>query len=215
MAGNGLSMQKFNRYRVRRPGEKEGFRDSLYDFVTYEAAGQTELRLFAVPYGASGKSKQDTNLGLAGQLSAGQQFLALALAIEFFPGVNPVTGVATNAVPNFLNDVWAVGKSGWLEFKIGDKIIVEEGPLGNFPPAYRMECAAAISAGNNNAATLFRVSADYAAWGGPLYRLSPPVTFESNQAFTVTMRWNSPVPLPSATAGRIGIRFLGQKARDV
>ena len=129
-------------FRVNRSQEYEVTRQSLYDFQTYAAAGQTSLTFFQVPIGQTGKTIADTNLELAGQLPAPKNFVVESIEIYFFPADAPVsidnTAVVTAAITNYANDVDAVAQSGSLDFFIGSKSYLQEAPLGRFPPKTRL-----------------------------------------------------------------------------
>lgn len=203
------NMAALNKYRVNRPNQKEGIRQTMYDFTSYAAAGQTLLQFFAVPYGQSSKTEADTNMSLGGQLPAGQSFLCHSVEILFWPGVNPDTYATTPAAPFFANDVYTFAKSGWLEFKIGSKLYVQEAPLGRFPAKTRLEGHASHAVESTATTVTYQLSTAYAAMGGRPYHMDPPVLLEAGQNFSVNMKWGSAVALPSNTAARVGIILDG------
>ena len=130
-----LSFADAEKYKVNRSQEYEVTRQSLFDFQTYAAAGQTSLTFFQVPIGQGGKTIADTNLELAGQLPAPKYSLVESIEIYLFPADAPVSIVnAADAaglavITNYANDVDAVAQSGSLDFFIGSKSYLQEAPL--------------------------------------------------------------------------------------
>jgi len=213
-----LSFADAEKYRVNRSQEYEVTRQSLYDFTTYAAAGQTSLTFFQLPLGQGGKTVADTNLELAGQLPAPKYFLVESLEIYLFPGDDPVT-VANSAandlsvVTNFANDTYAVEQSGSLNFFIGSKTYLEEAPLGRFPPKTRLETEFGFGLSTGAAAAAAnasQISGDYAAWSGRPYFLDPyKILLAPTQNFNVTLTWPVAVALPSTVDARIGVVLDG------
>jgi hypothetical protein len=182
---------------------------SLYDFQTYAAAGQTSLSFFQVPTGQGGKTIADTNMKLAGQLSAGNVFVVEGIEVLFFPGVLPMTVGAAAAATNFTNDVYTVAKSGSLRLKVLDKDYVEEAPIGRFPPRSGLDVRSALAIDVVEATEEAQLAMDYARFSGAPYAVAPAVTLDSTMSFDVTMTWPALVALPSSAAGRIGVVLNG------
>lgn len=203
------SFKGVQKYRVNRPGEAEVIRQSLYDFQTYAAAGQTSLTFFQVPVGQSSKTIADTNMEMAGALPRPKYFLIEGIEVHFYPGPNPgAFGAEPGGAVFNVNDVYAVSKSGSLNLFIGSKTYLEEAPLGRFPPSNKLDIGAAVADQSTIAASL-HTKIDYASFGGRPYNLMPPVLLEPNQNFKVTLSWPSVVALPTTVAGRIGIVLNG------
>jgi len=212
-----LSFADAEKYRVNRSQEYEVTRQSLFDFTTYQAAGQTSLTFFQLPLGQGGKTIADTNLELAGQLPAPKYFLVESLEIYLFPGDDPVSvdnGVAVDAIAtNFANDQYAVEQSGSLNFFIGSKTYLEEAPLGRFPPKTRLETQFGFALQTKQLAAAddgAQISGDYAAWSGRPYFLDPyKILLAPTQNFNVTLNWPTAVALPSTVDARIGVVLDG------
>lgn len=202
------SLRNFN---VMQPG-KEAIRQTLYDFTTYAAAGQTSLTFFQTPQGQNGKTLADTNMETAGSLPAGKNFLVESIQLYFFPGIEPTTEITTIAETEFSNDMYAVGKSGYLDLFVSSKSYLQEAPLMKFPPenalniqaSHSMEFKQAVAADAEK-----QVSTDYAYWDGPVYVLNPPVRLVPTQNFKVDLRWPTAVALPSGVDARIGVVLDG------
>jgi hypothetical protein len=194
-------------YAVNRSGQFEVIGSALYDYTTYAAAGQTELNFFQT----ANKSLADSNMEAAGALPAPKQFLVTALEVNFWPGVQPSVFGAQSAA-QYLNDVAAVAKSGYLEFFIGSKNYIQEAPLGVFPAMNGLVVQAAIS-DQTTLAAASQTMIDYANLGGKPYVLPSPFTLVSNQNFKVSMKWPTAVALPSGVAARIGVRLRGYMYR--
>ena len=214
--GNIPDLAELQSYAVNRKGQYEGIRQTLYDYQTYAAAGQTSLSFFQVPLGQGGKTIADTNIEVAGSLPQPKHYLVESIEIRFFPGVDPVnltTGVAASLVaPNFTNDVYTFAKSGSLNFFIGSKTYLEEAPLGRFPPktCLKTEFAISIDVKQAVAADLENeISMDYAAATGRPYFINPATLLIPTQNFKVSLNWPAAVALPSTQDARIGVVLDG------
>lgn len=185
---------------------------TFYHFQAYPAIGQLQLTFFQSPKGQGGVTARDTNFPGAGSIPAGQEFFADEIQIPFLPGVSPGTFGAAQA-GTFVNDLWAVGRDGWLEFGISSKKIVQEGPLGNFPPDFRMAGFAA-AADASTAAVNLQTLVNYASWAGRPRRLNS-VLLEAQVNFDITLNWNAAIALPSGVAGRIGVALKGMLRRKL
>jgi hypothetical protein len=211
MANNQMSnvpsIEDLTKYSVNRGGQFEVIGSSLYDYATYAAAGQTELNFFQTPQGQGSKTLADTNMEAAGSLPAPKNFLVTSLEINFWPSGAPSTfGAQTAGL--YLNDVWTLAKSGYLEFYIGSKNYIQEGPLGVFPAQNGLVVAAAAADQTTIAAAL-QTLVNYANMGGKPYILPSPIALVSNQNFRVSLKWPTAVALPSGATARIGVRLRG------
>ena len=213
--GKAISIQSaadLSKYRVNRPGQLEVLRQSLYDFQVYAQAGQTQLLFFQVPQGQSAKTKADTNMQLAGQLPAGQQFLIQSIEVYFFVGtVVPGVGPVANVIDSFANDVWAVAKGGWLELLVGSKNYLTEAPILRFPPKTRLDGWASEN-GNTTAGAALYTRTSYAVPAGRPYPIDPYILLESTQNFSVALQW--PAAVSVTNAGRIGAVLDGLLIRN-
>jgi len=215
MKGAGIpSFNDLNSYAVNRGGEYEGVRQTLYDFQTYDAAGQTNLTFFQVPVGQNGKTLADTNMETAGTLPAPKHFLVQSIELYFFPAGDNVTVnnfADTDAVvSNNSNDVQAVGEGGSLDFFIGSKSYLQEAPLMRFPPKCRMEndFSSTLQMKQATAADLVaQTLMDYAAFSGRPYFIDPWILLTPTQNFNVKLTWPSAVPISGD--GRIGVVLDG------
>ena len=201
------SVEDLTKYSVNRGGQYEVIGASLYDYATYAALGQTELSFFQTPQGQGGKTLADTNMEAAGSLPAPKNFIVTSLEVNFWPsGLPSVFGAQAAAA--YLNDVWTVAKSGYLEFYIGSKNYIQEGPIGVFPASNGLVVAAAV-ADQTTAAAASQTMVDYANMGGKPYILPSPIALVSNQNFRVSLKWPTAVALPSTATARIGVRLRG------
>lgn len=206
------TVDQLSKYSVNRQNQYEGIRQTLYDFLTYANAGQTQLSFFQVPVGQGGKTYADTNMQAAGTLPSPIKFLVQSIEIHFYPGVlnQPAEDVAAPfASPQFINDVAAVNKSGWLEFDVGSKNYLREAPLGVFPPKARLQGNAAIAGSIAGATASSFNQASFATFGGRPYMVDPWILLEPTQNFIVNLKWPAGVALPSGIDGRIGVKLDG------
>lgn len=208
------SLAELERYNVNRAGEFEATRQSLYDTLTYAQAGQTQLLFFQVPAGQAGKSLADTNMTIAGSLPNPIMQLVQSIEVLFFPSTLPSRGPIADEASIFLNDVYNVGKSGWLEFFIGSKTYLKEAPINRFPPKTKLDGFAAITSSlTAGAATQSRDT--YAVFSGRPYMLDPWILLKPTQNFNVSLNWTTVQALNAAdTAARIGIVLDGIQYRN-
>lgn len=206
------NLAELQAYAVNRKGQYEGIRQSLFDFQTYQAAGQTSLVFFQVPIGQGGKTIDDTNMDISGSLAQPKHHLTESIEIRFFPGVLPVTlttgAGGSIAASNFSNDVYTFAKSGSLRYFIGSKAYLEESPLGRFPPKTKLdsEYAVALAQSQAIAADLEnQISMDISYMCGRPYFINPATLLIPVQNFSVSTLWATAVALPSGEDARIGV----------
>ena len=209
------SIADLSKYQVNRPGEGEALRQTLYDFQTYDAAGQTQLQFFQQPKGQGGKTLNDTNMTIAGMLPRPQAFLIQSVEIYLLPDLDVGTDASAITSPvasEFSNDVYTVSKSGHLVLRIGSKDYLQEAPIGRFPPKTNLKVENSASLGAEPAGVgvdNMAIQYDYAAFGGRPYFVDPWLLLEANQDFAVELNWAAAVPLPSGVDARIGVVMDG------
>lgn len=208
------------RRRLTNPRVKEGIREPLYDFLTYDSAATTALRFFQDPISGT-KTKSDTNMTLAGQLPGGHKYVAETIEIHILPGSSasayarqdPVKSGTALAAPNYANDVWALVSKGYLIFHIGDKDYLTA-PLLSFPPTTGLGITPAVAVENTNTTVLNQLTVDYARLVGRVYVLNPIIPIEALTNFDVTLAWDAAVTLPSGFDARIGVQMGGLRFRN-
>jgi len=207
------SRAQLGKYSVNRPGW-EAVRQSLYDFQAYAAAGQALLTFFSQPKGgAAARTPSDTNMTLAGQIPANQEFLVQSIEVPFFPTVPAVAAAnpsafGAQAVAAQLNDAYLVGRTGNLVLTIGSKPYLEEAPVGRFPAKTGFEISAALADVTTAGASL-QSRIGFGRWCGRPYLLSPAdLLLTANQNFSVTLNWPEGVQAIT-NPGRIGVILDG------
>jgi hypothetical protein len=195
----------------------------LYDSGNYiGTTGQLSLQFFSVPQGqgtttvpsASGaKTIADTNLQSAGQLTAGNAFYMTGQEILFFPGENPeVAPGTTNG--NFINDTYVFAKNGTLTLTVGsNRIYLQDGPLGLFPPATRLAVATALASATTTATANDIIVSSYGVMSGETYTIVP-IYLTANLAFNEIMTWQAAQALPSTNNARVFSRLRGYLNRN-
>lgn len=207
MKGRGLSpvaLKHLQQYNVNREGAVECIWAPRYDWQTYASAGTTSMRFFQVPNGQSSKTIHDTNMDLAGQLPAPQEFLITSIEVAFIP-VGLVSFQGAQAVDAYVNDIKEFGEAGALRLSIGSKDYVIDAPLGKFPPSFRMAGFAAAADVTTAGGNLQHRTA-YATWAGPIYDIAP-LRLIPTQNFAVTITWASAVAV--SQDARIGVYLNG------
>ena len=227
------SLDQLSQFKVNRAGV-EGIRQSLYDFLLYPTAGQTQFNFFATPQGQGvtsavgataglAKTIQDTNMTVAGMLPAGQSFLINSIEVPFFAGsvstANTFTlaqpaqwaAVSAAALAMQINDVNIFYQAGSLRLFIGSKVYLEEAPLLRFPPKTQLTFDAAAT--TNSATTAATVVASGKISGRP-YILEPAVLLENNQNFNISLNYPAAVATPSGFNARVGCILDGYLYRN-
>lgn len=204
-------------YNVNREGW-EGITNSLYDSAAYPAAGSTVLSFFNLPLGqgtgvgGGAKTLSDTNMTLAGQMPANQEFLIQCIDVLFVPTVPTVAAdmpaaFGAGAVAAHVNDAYIVRRSGNLTLTIGSKPYLQEAPLMKFPSQSDFEVHAGASDASTAAASQ-NTRIAYATARGRPYILKAPLRLVSNQNFGLTLGWPEGVQ-PIANPGRIFVTLNG------
>ena len=205
------NMEDLNKFNVNREGW-EGVRQTLYDYQAYAAAGHTQLTFFAVPAGQGGKTLSDTNMQLAGQLSANVQFLVTSIEVHFLPTVPAVAAAnpssqGVKAVAAQINDAYLFSRTGNLQFVVGQKPYLTEAPLGKFPAKTHFQVDAAVALAGEVADANSRIAYAYSA--GRPYLLAPAeLRLISSQTFQITLNWPEGVQAITNPA-RVGIILDG------
>jgi hypothetical protein len=218
-----ITRQDLSQHVVSDPSRQDEIWSPLYDSAAYVSASTVTLNFFSQQIGqgttsapgATGvKTEADTNLNSSGTLPLGNRFYCTGLEVVMYPGVSPGRGgVADATAGNFVNDVYVLGKSGVLRFRIQNRDYIFDTPLQIFPPTSGLQGFAGLSTNlTTGAATYSEVA--YARWGGMPYNIVP-VYIESTQGFTCQMTWPAAITLPSATNPRLQVRLRGRLIRDV
>ena len=216
--------------------EKEGIRQSLYDFLIYPTGGANQFSFFQQQQGQglsshpgnanAVKTIADTNMEAAGQLPNPKNFLVESIEVLFEPGsvatANTFTPVAPQffaaaaaaTVGNFIQDQNVIRITGELQFFIGSKSYLDEAPLGRFPPKTRAEFNGAVGYATTVAATNAVQGAFVFKAGGRPYYVEPSVFLESTQNFKVTLNFPIAQATPSGFNGRIGVILDGYLYRN-
>lgn len=198
----------------------EKVKQTLYDSATYPAAGVSSIRFFQQPRGQNGKTTEDTNLDLAGQLPTNILFLVQSIELMFFPNFALAAGsrpaeYGAAAAQEIINDAYAFRKAGSLIFRIGSKDYVEEAPLQKFPSktSFSIKGGAAL-ADATTAAAASQSRIGFADACDKPYFIDPPLLLIENQNFNVELRWQNGVEaLPSGENAKVFCVFDGMLFR--
>lgn len=227
------TIEDFNRSRVTNGAQSEVFRQRLWDWQLYAAAGTTQQVFFSQPAGqgfttslgatpGQAKSAFDTNLDIPNTLPSGKSMLVESIEVIYLPGSVSTTNtytpanlsvfaaVAAASVTGALNDVNTFYQSGLLELNVLSKNYLREGPLACFPPKAWLDVSAATA---SNSATTAQVSQSLAKASGRPYYLEPTVTLQPAVNFDVTLRWPGVVAVPSGFNARVGVILDGYQLR--
>jgi hypothetical protein len=201
-------------YDVNGPGW-EAITQDLYDSIAYPAAGANTLTFFVTPNGQGGKTLEDTNMQLAGQMPNMQKFLVETIEIDFQPTVPPVTAqnpaaYGAGVAAQIVNDVYIFRRTGVLQFNVGSKYYLQSGPLKKFPSRTHFAIDAALS-DSSTAGTGQQARIAFADVVGKEYHIKPySVLLIENQNFDVQLMWPSGLePLPSTNPARIVVTMMG------
>ena len=218
-----ITRQNLADHRITVPGMTDESYAPLYDFANYPAAGIQQLNFFTQPIGqgvstapgapgGATKSEADTNLTNASMLPRDQSFYCTGIEVLVFPGVAPGRGgVADATAGQFVNDVWTLGKSGYLKLKIGTRDYIVDGPLMIFPTTQGLGGVAAMATNLTTGAATFS-EIEYFRFVGQPYTLVP-FFIQPTQNFAVQLNWPGLIPTVSTTICRMGIRLRGRFMR--
>lgn len=219
------SLANINKFAVNL-NSYEALTQSLYDSAAYPTAGTNQLTFFQNQVGQgtgvisnAAKTLEDTNMQAGGALPAMQAYIVCSIEVEVQPGVSS-SGFAAAELPSVfgaqaaaaqVNDVYKIRQTGYLQFNIGSKAYMTEGPLYKFPASNDFEVDAAVC----DATTLASASQSRIAYGksvGSPYILAPNnLLLVPTQNFSVTLNWTT---LETTTAAaRIFVRLMGQLLR--
>lgn len=206
--GNAQNMSRY----AGRLQQKNVLRASLYDFQTYASAGTTQLTFFQSPAGSGTKTREDTNMEIAGSLSAGKSFLVQTIELYLFPGVpiSTIAATATNTAKQ-ADDMYVFHKKGFLDFFYGSQSILTEAPLGRFPASSGLSIDSSLS-GVFTAPLM--VKNEYGRMSGLVYRMEPEHLIESSVNFNITLNWGTAQALPSGVDARVGVVLRGLLRRN-
>lgn len=193
------SLQELQKFVVNRDGW-EVIRQGLFDTAIYPAAGATQLNFFALPIGqgtspfTGAKTASDTNMNLAGQLPAMQGFLVEAIEVLFLPTTPSVAAqmpaaFGAQAISQIVNDAYIFRRSGNLNFLVGSKPYLQDGPMMKFPASADFAINAAL-ADVSTAGANFQSRIAYGKAVGRTYSLGgAPIYLTANQNFNVSLNW--------------------------
>lgn len=221
--------QKFQSASAVNWNEQEVIQDILYDWATYAAAGQVQLNFFSTPVSegtsiwdaTQPKTYEDTNMEIGSQMQRGEAFRVEYIALQFVPGVNPMTQANTAAAPLAVlfaaNDEHTFWDQGWLEFQVVNKVQTRGAPLSRFPGPTRMELNAAAALQYTQAAAAAasdQVAASSYKPVGPMWPMQGPGTLlEYGMKLKFTLNWSKLVPMPSALPGKVQAMLIGKRMR--
>ena len=193
---------ELQQYRTNSPGSTEGLTQPLYHYQTYALAGTTtQYTFFQVPVGQSSLTYEDTNMESAGQMPSPKAFLVTGIQLVMLPTVNPSIQGA-QAVDAFVNDVYNLGKAGYLKFFVGSRDYLIDGPVGKFTQQFGVVgFSSAADVTTAGAAAQHRTS--MGAWRGKYYEITP-VVLERNMNFNVTLNF----PTTAAVSANIRIGMI-------
>lgn len=208
-----ITLDELQRYDVNVEGQPVVTWQPIWDYQAYPNAGFTGQRLFfQEPIGTNDKTLEDTNLRSQGRLSTPVNMLITGIEAVFWPGVDPwlSTLVAQDVGDSIANDLYAVHNGEMsFRFQIGDKVWLEEGPLGVFPTQFWLDGFGAVHY-TQAAAASATVKGDYASFRGPMYQITP-FRLISNQEFSVLVNSPAAIALPSGVDARWGFRLHGYR----
>lgn len=203
----------------------EAITQSLYDSGAYPTTGIAALTFFQTPVGAgtgvisgAAKTLEDTNMQGAGAMPNMQAYVVTSVELDVQPAVPGFATAAVQpaafgagAVATSINDVWKIRATGFLNFVIGAKPYLSEGPLMKFPASNDLEIDAAASDASTAAASQ-QTRLAYAKAVGPAYVLAPNnLLLIPMQNFAVSVNWATLQTV--TTAARIFCRLMGQLIR--
>jgi hypothetical protein len=157
-------------------------------------------------------------MNIGGQLPSGMAFQAQSIEVQFFAGSSAAANTflpaassnfavaAAIAVGAMNQDVVVFYESGWLEFKILEKVYVREAPLVTFPPRNTMSLNAAVA---SNSATVGASLVSFARADGATYEIPGGILLQPAVNFNVSLNWPGVVATGSGFNARVGVILDG------
>jgi hypothetical protein len=165
-------------------------------------------------------TNEDTDMTAAGQVPANQAFIVTAIELLYMVTLNfSASALPADYGPSLatymafpqINNIWLTTQQGYLTFKIGSKVYLQEGPLKLFSSSVDLEIDGAQATANTKVANGVAYT-QYAKSVGPAYNLAPHnLLLIPNQNFNVTLSWGTLTGLVEKTC--IRCRLLGQLLR--
>lgn len=194
------------KYGVNIADTVECIYQPLYEYQTYPAAGQLNFTFFQTPVGQAGNTFADTNMLSAGQIPKGQMQLVTGIQVELYLDPADIYDAADQDV--FLRDFYSVMRAdAFLEFTIGSKPYLRQGPLGKFPQTHRIIADLALAA----TAAAATEGASFAQGAGAVFDIVP-LQLVSNQNFSVAINFNAVQAI--ANDAKFGVTLLGYNFRN-
>lgn len=205
---NQPALSDLDKYGVQVRNVKDVTWNPLYDYQTYPAAGGTTFTFFQVPIGQSSKTLADTNMRLAGQLSAGEAFLITGVQVELYLAA---ASLATDdATVEYAEEFYSVMTAdAYLQLNVLNKDFVQQGPLIKFLPDQHFEMNSAISTADTT--TPATHSSSIMQVIGKTYEIIP-IALSANQSFDVSINFSSAVAVTADA--KIGVSLRGYRIRS-
>lgn len=201
-------------FNVNVTGMAEAITQPLYSYQAYPAAGSANPFVFFQSQQIGTVTAEDTNMQLAGQLSAGQSYLIQGIGIDYLPGTAAIRFGAQSALGQ-IADLYAILRRGVLTITIGGKDYLQMAPLMSLPVRAHINGVLAVADQTTPAAAMQTLgSVGYS--DGPVFN-PRPLLIPPSQAFKATISFPAgAVAIPSAdAAARIGVQFYGTLYRPV
>jgi len=205
------SRAELQKYNVTIPDTYEGLSQPLYDYQAYAAAGATSFTFFATPAGSGGKTVDDTNMVLSGQIPAQQIFLIQSIEVPFYPTTPTVAAqmpaaFGAQAVAQIVNDVYKFYRAGNFLLTIGSKPYLQVAPLMSLPPKTHLVTNGALADVTTAGANLqSRIGYAYAA--GRPFILGAPLKLAPNMSFSCSINFATAVVITNPA--RVGVVLDG------
>lgn len=201
-----------------RSGISEVVRWPLYFYGAYAAAGSTQIILFGTAAGNATNGYGDTNMQQAGMMAGGEAHVVMSIRLKLIQAV--ADAFQSAAIAPAMREAYQALETGgsssgvtgcWLEFRIGDKLYTQAGPLSLFPSGF------GLGPIFSSTATSSVQSASVPQNGSPdntaLWKQDPPTLILPSRTFNVTLNWKNVAPL--TTAGKIGVTLDGYRIRAI
>lgn len=201
-------------FAVNVAGMQEAITQPFYSYQSYPAAGSVNPLQFFQTTATGATTLEDTNMQLAGQLSAGQSFLIQGIGVDYLPGTAAARFGVESALGQ-LPDFYAIMRRGLLTLTIGSKPYLQMSTMLSMPVRSHINGVAAVADATTPAAALQTfVSVGYA--DGPVFN-PRPLLIPASQSFSVNISYpGGAIQIPSADTGaRIGVWLYGTLYRPV
>lgn len=193
---------------------EEAVDQPLYHLQSYGTAGATSFTFFQTAVGSATNGLADTNMDIAGSLSAGKRFAVFAVGICLIGSAPMVfnAAVTTSALNDIKNVLEGVGS---FTFTVLNKQYLQLAPLATLSAGFGVNVGGAAYQRTQSSGADGNGYIAYGNNGVPLpaarYQLRVPIPIPAQVTFSAVCAF--PTAISISTASRLGVHLWGIQIR--